>query len=206
MDSTRRRFLQTAAAFATVLSWQPRADSFGQSSPAAARKKPRQAPRFHSIRLQSARLDELRRFYTKTLGIPLLGEDERRISLAFGKTTIHFDEAAQGDDPFYHFAFNIPENKFAEAKAWLRDRCPLLKDNRSGADELYFRDWDAHAVYFEDPGGNIAELIARHTLPNASEGAFTPSDLLYVSEIGLVSPEPNQLVAGLGEAFGLKPT
>jgi catechol 2,3-dioxygenase-like lactoylglutathione lyase family enzyme len=202
--STRRSFLRTASAFATVLAWHPASDAVG-APPAASNNKVHGSPRFRHLQLQAKNLEELRTFYTKTLGVPLRADTENSFTLAFGQTLIEFQRAPGEQDPFYHFAFNIPENKFRQAKDWLRSRCPLLKDNLSGADELYFRNWNSHATYFQDPSGNIAELIARHTLPNASDGEFGAHDILYVSEIGLVAAEPDQLVTGIDHAFGLKP-
>jgi hypothetical protein len=157
------------------------------------------------LQLQARNVKELREFYTMKLGVPLRAETENACTLVFGETLIEFQQAADTQEPFYHFAFNIPENKFQKAKKWLQSRCPILKDNLGGADELYFRDWNAHSVYFSDPCGNIVELIARHNLPNASDGEFGVQDILYVSEIGLVAPEPDQLVVGIGNSFGLKP-
>jgi catechol-2,3-dioxygenase len=51
---------------------------------------------------------------------------------------------------------------------------------------FHFPAWNAHAIYFWDPSGNLGELIARHDLPNATTGTFTDEDILYASEIGIV--------------------
>jgi hypothetical protein len=201
----RREFLRTASAFAALLSYHPAIDVLAQERPAIAIKNAICGPRFRSLKLQANNLDELRSFYTKTLQIPLRAQADQSMTLAFGQTLIEFQRPTGAEAPFYHFAFNIPENKFRAAKEWLQDRCPLLKDNYNGADELFFRNWNAHAVYFSDPSGNVVELIARHTLPNASEGAFSAQDILYASEIGLVAADPDQLVTLIDEAFGLKP-
>jgi hypothetical protein len=197
---SRRRFLEDASIAALVLSWH----SLGQTACAEPSVAPREdQPRFSALRLQTARLDEMRRFYLKTLGLPLDHDGKSGFGIHFGKSVIEFTAAEQGE-PFYHFAFNIPENKFAAAKAWLAKRCPLLKDNTNGSDETFFQHWNAHAVYFQDPGGNIGELIARHTLPNAAEGDFEERDILYVSEIGLVSKDPESLGNSIEENFGFQ--
>jgi hypothetical protein len=127
------------------------------------------------------------------------------LTIRFGSTLIEFVEVPETLEPFYHFAFNIPENKFTSAKQWLGRRCPLLRDSETGADELFFKKWNAHAVYFQDPSGNIGELIARHTLPSRTKGGFGAEDILYASEIGLVSPNPDRLVEAIAREFGLKP-
>lgn len=158
--------------------------------------------RFKALRLQAKCLEELRKFYSCTLGFALQAEQSDRFTVKFGETAIEFIEAQGGAEPFYHFAFNISENKFRQAKAWLAAHCPLLKTPQ-GADELFFEFWNAHAVYFHDPAGNIVELIARHTLANARRGDFDLEDVLYASEIGLVSADPKGLGRDLAERFGL---
>ncbi len=77
------------------------------------------------------------------------------------------------------FAFNIPENQFREAKAWLASRVEIARPN--GSDEIFYDDWNAHAVYFPDPGGNLVEFIARHNLPDRSEREFNgiPRNLVF---------------------------
>jgi hypothetical protein len=72
-------------------------------------------------------------------------------------------------------------------------------------DEYRFASWNADAVYFQDPVGNVAELIARHDLPDDSPGPFGPSDVLSVSEIGVVVPDVPAFVAAAREQLGLAP-
>ena len=48
-----------------------------------------------------------------------------------------------------------------------------------------FSAWNADALYFLDPAGNVVELIARHSLPNASDAPFGPDAFLEVSEVGM---------------------
>jgi len=201
---SRRSFLRDASAFAAVLAWH--ADG-GAAAAQQATQRPsapkNDEPRFSFLRLQASRLDEMRRFYLKTLVLPLHREGKSSLSVRFGRTVIEFTAAEKGE-PFYHFAFNVPENKFKQAKDWLARRCPLLRDSSSGDDEIFFKAWNAHAVYFRDPSGNIGELIARHTLKNARNGAFDEQDILYASEIGLPSRAPEQLATGLSENLRLR--
>ena len=207
MNATRRDFLKHAASLSAVLSWHPSTATFADEAvtkPVAPR-----GARFRSVHLRTGQLDAMRRFYTQTLELPLEPLDNDRDEPAFavrvGESILEFVAAEKGSEPFYHFAFNIPENQFASAKQWLAKRCPLLKENGNGADEVFFAKWNAHAVYFADPSGNIGELIARHTLPSRRDGDFTARDMQCVSEIGLVSAEPAKLERGLAESFGLKP-
>lgn len=135
------------------------------------------------LRLFSHSLHSLSEFYSEVLGLEV-AERAEGIRIQAGTTRIDFHPCDPDSiPPVYHLAFNIPENKFRQAKQWLSLRTALL--SRQGQDEFDFRDWNAQAFYFEDPGGNILELIARHELDNASQGPFTPQDILNASEIGL---------------------
>jgi catechol-2,3-dioxygenase len=60
----------------------------------------------------------------------------------------------------YHGAITVPEDRFAEAKAWLQERVPLLE--RDGLDEFALGvPWNSQSVYFEGPDGILLELIER---------------------------------------------
>ncbi len=198
---TRRKFIRTSAA--AVLGWHAALRS--AAPPAGVQDKAPAGGRFTFLKLDATRLDDMRRFYTGTLNLPLHAETADSLTVRFGDTLIEFTAARGKQEPFYHFAFNVPEKKFPGAKAWLAKRCPLLRDSRSGDDELFFRFWNAHAVYFQDPSGNIGELIARHTLPSTAQGPFDVDDILYASEIGLVSRDPGALAGTIAQEFGLKP-
>ena len=57
-----------------------------------------------------------------------------------------------------------------------------------------FDNWDATAVYFHDPAGNIVELIAHRGLEeNGRTGAFAGGELAGFSELGLVGDPPTLL-------------
>ena len=134
------------------------------------------------LQLETHRLDELKKFYTKTLELPLLSESKKGFSFQAGLTKIKFSRASQWEEPFYHFAFNIPENQIEEAKRWLSSRVQLIE--KGGQDLFYFESWNAVALYFYDPAGNIVEFIARHNLRNRSQAQFSGKSILSVSEIG----------------------
>jgi catechol-2,3-dioxygenase len=136
------------------------------------------------LQLETHCLEELKQFYTEILELPLLEERKRTFSFQAGATKIRFCQAEPPEKPFYHFAFNIPENQLKEAKKWLSGRTTLIE--KDGRDEFRFENWNADAVYFYDPGGNIVEFIARHSLTNRSDEKFSAQSILCVSEIGYV--------------------
>jgi len=159
--------------------------------------------RFSHIRLQTHRLEELREFYSKTIGLPIIADTARSITFRAGASAIEFVQTDDDSEPFYHFAFNIPENKFPQGKEWLKVRCPLLRFP-DGTDEVFFESWNAHATYFHDPAHNIVEFIARHTLANAAPGPFGVDDILCDSEIGLVARDQEATSKAITAAFGIE--
>lgn len=138
--------------------------------------------KIESIQMRASRLEELRHFYTETMGFPLLDKGVGHFRIAAGSTGIEFKEA--DNEPFYHFAFDIPDNQFEEAKAWVKERVPLLIED--GEDEAFFEHFPARAFYFQDPAGNIAEFIARPTITENQDEPFSVGCIFYVSEMSLV--------------------
>lgn len=164
------------------------------------------------LRLLASQLDPLVPFYRDTLGLDLVQRDDGQVSFAAGTTRMTFLRADAGQRPYYHIAFNIPENKLSAAMEWTRPRFELIP--RTGTDDpvVHFRTINAHSVYFFDPVGNLLEFIARHDLDNAGRGAFGPADLLNTSEIGIVVDDVQgfasqaQATFGLGALPGTQPT
>lgn len=172
------------------------------TSPEDKPAKPEVAARFSHLRLRTHCLEELRAFYSKTIGFPIIADSARSTTFRTGASAIEFVQTDDGSKPFYHFAFNIPENKFSLGKEWLKARCPLLRFP-DGTDEIFFQNWNAHATYFHDPAHNIVEFIARHTLANAAGGPFGLDDILCDSEIGLVARDQQATSTAITSAFGI---
>lgn len=122
-------------------------------------------------------------FYQEILELEMTYEDSKLFTVKIGSTHLTFMQSELASDPFYHFAINIPENKIGEAKNWLKHKVEL--NIEEGEDEVFFTSWNAHAIYFEDPSGNILELIARHNLNNKTEDNFSSKELLNISEVGV---------------------
>src|SRR5258708_33321028 len=148
------------------------------------------------LRLQTADVAQQKQFYVNELGFALLDEASNSITLGAGATRLIFEQAEQTLKPFYHFAFNIPENQLASAKTWLAERDVSL--SQSHPDDWYSVSWNSHAMYFYDPAGNIVEFIARHNLHNGTAGTtFTARDIASASEIGLVVDDVGDTVRTL---------
>jgi len=197
MESSRREFLRRAAC---VIAAHQSLPAFGQ--PAVIDTKGQRPVEFERIRLRTSKLDAMRDYYANTLSLPAR-LDAGVLTVKAGRSTIEFTAAATGADPYYHFAFNIPENKLEASMKWLRPRCPIFKQAGSGQEIYNFATWNAHSCYFHDPSGNILEFIARHTLPNGSRGDFDVSDVLSVSEIALVAPDLTDIASRLKSGAGV---
>jgi hypothetical protein len=159
--------------------------------------------RFAEVRLAApaGRLHDLADFYGRKLGIDVGMRGADGLSLAIGETTIKF--VADSGEPFYHVALLVPGNRFDEALKWAGARTELLPDPESGDVLFDFDNWTAHACYFRDPADNIVELIAHRGIDETEEeGAFSPRELVGLSELGLVG-NPVVLARQLAEKLGL---
>ncbi|MEI2401241.1 hypothetical protein, partial [Paenibacillus phytohabitans] len=121
-------------------------------------------------------------FYVGLFGFPLLNEDKNSFRIEVGTSELEFTSENIKGTPFYHFAFNIPSNQFQEAKSWVKERVKLSMED--GDDEAYFSFFSAHALYFNDPAGNIVEFISRSTSEKGTN-PFSIESVLNISEIGL---------------------
>ena len=141
------------------------------------------------------------RFYGDLLGLPnRTGDGVVEVEVGLSLLLLHPGPVGPGA---YHCAITVPEDRFAEAKAWLRERVSLLE--RDGLDEFALgAPWNSQSLYFAGPDGILLELIARHDLATlSSSGRFTSADLLRISEIGLAVPDVPAAVESLQNAFGL---
>ena len=153
------------------------------------------------LELLAADLYAQRDYYANVLELPVhLNADS--LEVVAGKTEMIFKQAPAGWQGEYHFCFNIPENQFIHAKAWIFARIPLLKDE-NGADEFKSESWNSTSLYFKDTAGNILEFIARHDQKNAVNAPFNSEQILQVSEIGLPSRDVISFAIELGKRLGI---
>src|SRR5687768_15671945 len=185
----RRQFLGSASATAAFLALHDGALDAAAQAPAPADPG---RPRLLAMELRTgAAQAAMKAFYGKTLELRILDEQADRFTVEAGETRLTFvdgAETADGRAPFYHFAFNIPENKIVKALEWQQKRTPLLpipERNRAAGlppEVVDYRHWNAHSVFFLDPAGNVVEYIARHDLKNGDPHAFSWGDILYASD------------------------
>src|SRR6266550_4940619 len=110
---------------------------------------------FRYVRLHApARaLETLRAFYGERLELPGLRIGETQLELTAGE-----------GEPFYHFAFLVPGNRFDAALDWIGRLAEVLPDPETGEVVFDFQSWDGQACYFHDPAGNIVELTAHRAI------------------------------------------
>ncbi|MFD0675578.1 MULTISPECIES: VOC family protein [unclassified Paenibacillus] len=146
--------------------------------------------------------EAMKTFYASLIGLDVLEDQPTQLSFRAGESILAFRKNSSTEKPFYHIAFTIPTNKLEEAKQWLNGRGILLF-SKDGLNEFPFDSWNATAIYFYDPDGNLIEFIAHHTLDNATSDAFGPKHLLRISEIGLPVENVPEAARKLIDAFQL---
>ena len=136
------------------------------------------------LTLQTNSLHRTRLFYSKTLELEIITETDKSISIKAGKTILTFEETTEGK-PFYHFAFNIINNRFSDSFEWINNKLDILP-LEDGMLIAGYDNWNAQSFYFYDNNGSILEFITRFDLPYYSSKPFSPACIAEVSEIGLV--------------------
>ena len=164
----------------------------------------------HLDLLTGSSVNELKKFYTEIIGLPLVSEHPDHFIVRAGETTIRFKKTnEQGPAPFYHFAFNIPENKILKAREWQLKRTALsatpshMTDAGYPNDIRHFQNWNAHSIFFWDPAGNLVEYIARHDLKNSNDEEFTSKDLVCASEIAFIVDNTETIADEIKTTFEL---
>jgi catechol 2,3-dioxygenase-like lactoylglutathione lyase family enzyme len=149
------------------------------------------------LAVAAARLEAVAGFYAQTLGFAV-ERRHGRVVIPVGGDVLELVATPEGADPFHHFALLVPGDRFDAACTWLGERVePLARDD--GGTVFAFDFWDAQAVYFHDPAGNIVELIAHAGMAERSgaAGAFSAGELDGLSEVGIVVDDPAAAVATL---------
>lgn len=137
------------------------------------------------VHLLSNSLSETEFFYKKKLGLEVVAKTDELLCLQTGTSRLCFHLSSEIQNPVYHFAFDIPENKLMEGLKWIRTRAELiaLETKEYIVD---FSNWNAKSFYFYDNNGNILECIVRYDLKNVSDENFGGNSFIKISEIGFV--------------------
>lgn len=152
--------------------------------------------------LYTSDIQSIKNFYSETIGFKIINDKIDEVSFRTGSTVLIF-KSAEGINPFYHYAFNIPSNKIEEARQYFESKVSFLKET-DGNIIVDFKNWHAKSIYFLDPAGNIVEFISRFDLNENSDEPFSISQTLSVSEIGIVTENVPSLKNILIEKYDVK--
>ena len=137
------------------------------------------------LTLYTTNLEDQKQFYTQVLELPLLSSDKESFMIKIGASLLKFTKAKTTNPA--HFAINISSYKIQEALHWIQKRTQILLCE--GEDVADFSNWNAEALYFYDADRNIVEFIARKDIDSINTNPFSVTDLLSISEIGIVSAD-----------------
>ncbi|MEN7548316.1 hypothetical protein AAG747_10385 [Rapidithrix thailandica] len=157
--------------------------------------------RIKEVYLLSNDLQQTESFYHDILGLSVVRKEKNNLAFSLGASTLIFQHSELAK-PYYHLAFDIPNNQLKEAYEALNKKVRILPVT-SESQFAHFESWNAKSFYFYDNNGNLLELIARYDLSNASAQTFDPSSLLAISEIGLVTENVTRSIEQLTEQFDL---
>lgn len=117
--------------------------------------------KFEQITLLTSNFTETMQFYDEILECPVQKINEDCFNVEIGESTLVFQRTNELMQPYYHFAIDIPYNYFYDMKQHFQNILFLLMEE--GKHSVYYESFIAHSMYFNDPSGNIVELIARAT-------------------------------------------
>lgn len=142
-------------------------------------------------------LEQMASFYSEAMGIVVQRESKKRINMQIGTSQLSFQSSPT--QAYYHFAINIPAGQIQQAYDFFKSKLTFLP--YQGKDIVEFPHWQARALYFLDPAGNIVELIAR----DAIAGTIVGDDptFLSISEIGCPTEDVATYVEQLQTEFSL---
>jgi catechol-2,3-dioxygenase len=157
--------------------------------------------RILELHLLADNLKAVTDFYGDLLGFDLLHRDEHLVTVSAGETLLHF-RPSHGAPAVYHFAFEVPNNRFDDAYQWFLDHVKLIPITVDSyiAD---FANWKAKSFYFYDTQGNILECIARFHADTASREKFSSHSINYISEIGIVVDHVAQTIEHVQDDFNI---
>ncbi|MDM1348313.1 glyoxalase [Myroides marinus] len=156
-----------------------------------------------SINIQTNNLEVSKQFYTEVLQLPIIESLEENFTLQVGQSILTFEQTDVNVE-IYHYAFNIPSNQIENALVWAKAHLSLI-ENVEGNLVTTFETWKAKSIYFTDNNGNILEFIAREDIQVNVQGDFSPSQIINISEMGIVTEQPmvqaEKLIADYGLSY-----
>jgi len=108
-------------------------------------------------------LEQARKFYHETLGLPLISYVEGKLIFFRAGSSVLLcfnpdDSKLKTSPPAHygggkqHFAFEVSNNDYQSAKAWIADKGIRMTDTVNWKNNV-------ESFYFEDPEGNVLEIV-----------------------------------------------
>lgn len=154
--------------------------------------------KFKALYLETADLNTLSAFYTKTLGFSGKQNSLSAYELHIHDTRLVFGQGQE--QPPYHFALHIPGGIEQVALRWLEERTEVLEYHGEKIQD--FRGWNAKSLYFTDPASNVVEFIAR---PGIADNVveFGPAAVAGLAEVGLATQNIKEIFERLESQLGM---
>lgn len=144
------------------------------------------------VTLKTFHMNEMAAFYSSVLLLPILEQTAERFCVKAGTTAVCFEKSSS--PAFYHAAFAIASDSFAQCYARLQEQGCLLRD--SDGEELFTSPtWQREQIYFEDPDGNIMEVLAIALPEKGEQQDGRGLAWLRLQEVGMPSPDLSVLAS-----------
>jgi len=168
------------------------------------------------LKIDTKNFAESRIFWTENLGFEEVSSTASEFTVRVGSSLLTFKAfpfiPQFPRSPQYHFSLNIPSNQAENALEWLKNEGNKYSDGPSNPVEIWESEftgaeiirrdrYNAHSVFFKDPGGNVIELIARHNLNNQQEGIFNHSMILNISGVAIVTRDVKESAKRIRNTF-----
>jgi catechol-2,3-dioxygenase len=154
------------------------------------------------VELLSDNLAETEKYYRAVLGLEPYSKDGKVfLTYKIGGTELIFKKS-DNKKPVYHFAIDVPNNRFFDCHNIISQRTKVL-DVEPGNQIANFVNWDAKSFYFLDNNGNIAEIITRYPTKSYDAAPFSAKTYMSISEVGLVTGNVTDLADRLIKEEGL---
>ncbi|MEJ8544682.1 bleomycin resistance protein [Brevibacillus borstelensis] len=129
----------------------------------------------------TSKLSDMKKYYSEVLRLPLAEEDSTSFAVKAGSSLLRFSESAE--PAFYHYAFAISQPHFEACLQRIKKHQYLLRD-RDGEERMTSVTWRGNQIYFEDPEGNILEVLSFE-----EEAAKGDEGWLRIQEVGMPVPD-----------------
>lgn len=151
----------------------------------------------------SSSMPQMKNFWIRNMKCKPLNTDSSSIQVGETKLTLKKNQ----NGALYQFSINIPENQIENAYDWIKKNTSskIIVSSETGAEIIHKPKFNAHAIYFRDPAGNIVELIARHDLKNSFPGTFEPASMLQkISDVTIITRSLKSSANILSNTLGLQ--